>query len=98
MKNEYLQKWEEATQDLADYFAYKYFGKDLSDVYWIGDEVGGVLALNDYFFNTQDMVDFLRYKYSVKDMFDYYDYKMDMQMKKKEYMNIDNWKKLKKKI
>lgn len=75
--NKILEQWENSTQILATYFAKRYFGKDATDVYWVGDIVGGVLAVNDYFFSLSDMIEFIRHDYGVERMFDYYDYALE---------------------
>ena len=92
-----LRNWEKATQELINYFLKKYFTeKDYEpDWYWIADEIGGTLFVNDYFFNLEDIVQFLRYEYTAKDMFAYYDYALDNAKKNKILINIQNWKKLK---
>lgn len=95
-KKEVLNQWEKATDDLTDYFADNYFGSGMSDVYWVADEIGGVLVINDYFFGLLDMVDYLRYNYSKNDMFAYYDYSLKQMEKNNPLINIASWKKIKK--
>ena len=95
-----IADWEQYTQRVADVFVNKYFGKNASDVYWIGEDIGGVMVINDYFFDLSDMIDFLRYNYSTDDMFEYYELRMDYELKKDNnpntfMANIKNWKKLK---
>jgi hypothetical protein len=89
-----IQMWEEATESLRLLFVDKYFGKD-SEQYWISDDIGGVLFVNDYFFNLSDIVGFLKYNYSVKKMFEYYDYSLKCAEKEEAPINIKNYKKLK---
>jgi len=81
-----------ACQILADHFVHRYFGKDVSDMWWIGDEVGGVLAVNDYFFDMEIMEQFLRYRYSKKLMFEYYEAKLEADTKGETIANIKNWR------
>ena len=45
-----LKNWEASTNQIADLFRKKYFGKDASEYYWIADEIGGVYYINEYFF------------------------------------------------
>ena len=87
-----LKQWEEATTNLANYFIAKYFGKD-TDNWWISQDIGGTLCINDYFFNLSDIVDFLKYKYSKKKMFEYYEYALAK--KDKTPVNIQTWIKIK---
>ena len=94
-----LQMWEEATESLKNLFVDKYFGKDASDVDWVAQDIGGVLYVNDYFFDLSDIVDFIKYNYSPKKMFEYYDQRLQHQMKNIDtgtpFINIKSWKKLK---
>ncbi len=87
-----IKNWEKSSQELAEYFVKKYFGKlEDFDCYWVADEIGGVLVINDYFFNLSSMIDFIRYKYKEKQMFDYYHYSIE----EDSPINIKNWIKLK---
>jgi hypothetical protein len=90
-----IQMWEEATESLKLLFIDKYFGKD-PEFYWIADDIGGVLFVNDFFFDLSDIVDFLKYRYSPNKMFEYYDYRLRLQTKNKLPINIKSYKKLKK--
>lgn len=91
MKRNTLKVWELYTQQLADEFVLKYFDKD-ADYRWIANEVGGVLFVNDCFFNLKDMVDFIRYKYSKKKMFKYYEYMLDTYETREVRINIKHFK------
>ena len=84
-----------AVNDLAWFFVDKYFGHN-SDWYWIADEVGVVLEVNDRFFNLNQIVDYLKYKYTSKDMFAHYDESLDNTVRGKDLISIKNWKKLRK--
>ena len=95
MKLPQLNNYYDSVQSITDYFVKKYFGKDVSDVYWIADDIGGVLAVNDYFFSLTDMVDFLKYGYKTQEMFDYYDYSLKFCQRVKIPINIKNWRELK---
>jgi len=89
-----LENWEKATKELTDFFINFYFGKTVrTDWYWVGEETGGCLFINDYFFDLNDIVDFIRYNYSKKDMFAYMKEVEENNFKRKS--NIKNWKKLK---
>ena len=58
MKEELLTNWQKSTIDLSQYFVNHYFGRD-AEAYWIADDIGGCLYVNDYFFNLGTMVDFI---------------------------------------
>ena len=92
-QNNILKEWEQKTQELTDYFVDKYFDCP-TDYYWIASEIGGVLCVNDYFFNMGDIVDFIRYNYSEKDLFEFYDKKLEADMKDLPFVNIKNWREL----
>ncbi len=77
-----LIKWENATNDLAFEFKDKYFGKDCTDIWWIGNETGGVLTINDYYFNLDRIVEAMRYKATKKKLFGYYDLEIKAGYKK----------------
>lgn len=89
---EHFNKWEVATQNLANVFVKKYFGSSVSDVYWTNDEVGGVLVINDYFFNLDRIVDAMKYTASKKKFFEYYDSELDASMADKSLkVNFKNY-------
>lgn len=68
-----LKQWEKSTQELTDYFVKKYFDNVASDVYWISDEIGGCLAINDYFFSLDRIVEAIKYRATKKELFDFCD-------------------------
>lgn len=94
MNNEFLKSWEYATKNLAEYFSARYFGNG-AEMYWVADDIAGVLFINDYFFNLSDMVDFIRYDYSKEKMFEYYEYSLECSDKKENPVCIRDYKKLK---
>ena len=90
-----LQAFEHQTQRVTDRFIEKYFG-DVTESWWVADEIGGTLYVGDYFFSLHDILNALRYKASKKKMFAYYDYTLERAMEGKgiEY-NLKNYLKLK---
>ena len=92
LEKKLLKDLEMAIQDLTDVFVKKHFGDD-ADYYWIADDIGGVLQVNDYFFNLEHIMDFTRYSYTSKQLFEYYDYTLNGD---EFHTNIKNWRKLKK--
>lgn len=68
-----LQAWEKATQELADAFVEKYYGEDASEIFWVGDEIGDLLMINDYCWNVGNMVDAFRWKCSKKRLLEWYE-------------------------
>lgn len=79
MKNKsiFLKEWERETENLAQFFCAKYFRNSHPEMWWVAGIIGGVLHINDYFFNLSDIVDFIRYDYTEKKMFEYYEYRMN---------------------
>jgi len=88
-----LQRWINETKKLGDLFVVHYFGRD-AESYWIADDIGGVLYVNDYFFNLSDIFAFLRYRYSKNKMFEYYEYQMKCIEDKKIPINIKSYRHL----
>lgn len=88
-----LQRWTNETKELGDLFVAHYFGRD-AESWWVAEEIGGVLFVNDYFFNLHDIVDFIRYRYSNNKMFEYYDYQLKCTEDKKLPVNIKNYRHL----
>ena len=70
MKKQLIQ-WEKETEKLKDIFVKKYFGDMASDVYWVANEIGGVLVVNDYFFNLERIIETIKYSASNKKLFEY---------------------------
>jgi hypothetical protein len=93
MKSEFLNEWERATENLKEYFVARYFKE--ADYYWIADEIGGVLHVNDHFFNLKDIVDYIKYNYSQNKMFEHYEYVMKCAEEKEIPINIKSFYKLK---
>ena len=87
-----LKNWEKATQELADAFVNKYYGKDLSQCRWVGNEVGDILEANDQFWSVANMVDALRYECSKKRLFEWYDLCVDVGSKARR-INLRNYAK-----
>lgn len=73
MKRTTLAQWEKHTNQISKIFIDKYFGKDATEVWWIMGEIGGILVINDYYFDIQDIVTALRENTSKKKLFEVYD-------------------------
>ena len=84
----WLKQWEIATHNLTNVFTNRYFKNSVSDIYWVGDEVGGVLCVNDYFFDIGRICEAIRYNTSVKRLFEYYDKEIEFAMRDK-YMPVN---------
>jgi hypothetical protein len=90
------KEYDEICTRIGIIFAKKYFGLDC-EYWWVADESGGVMHINDYFFNMEDMIDYMKYKYTSKKMFEHYDYALEELTVDRSPINIRNYKKLIKK-
>lgn len=70
-----IEVWENMTNDICELFIRKYFGK-LEDVetWWVSNEIGGTMYVNDHFFTLNDVLECLRDDVPKKEMFSYYEY------------------------
>lgn len=94
-----LESYEQACQWLADHFIEKYWGKTETETWWVANHIGGVLFVNDLYFDMTDISEFLRSKYTRKEMFGYCDYRGEFYTGENEHgspINIWSWKRLKK--
>lgn len=92
--NKVIKKWRDATEELAKVFVEKYFPQQVNSkyVYWVGDEIGGVLYVCDYFFNIDAMIDALELNATVDQLIDYYDMEVDYGMEDKPVpVNFKNY-------
>jgi len=89
-----LDNYFKSCEAIKQVFIKKYFGSVASGVYWVGDKIGEVLAVNDYFFDVNFMVYCLKFKVSVKKMFAYKDYEIKKGLAGKTPFNLINWLKL----
>ena len=74
--NKQLQLWEEATLELSLHFVERYFGDDVTDVFWISDIIGDILVVNDYFFSLDFIREAIKYNATSRQLFDFYDLKL----------------------
>jgi len=71
-----LSAYENACNAMAMVFLKRFFDYGNGDFYWVADEIGGVLCVNDYFFNMDLIVEAMRLKPSEEMFFNFYDYEM----------------------
>jgi len=83
-----LEIWEKATNDLAQQFANKYF--DGGEWYWIGDQIGGVYCIADYFFILDRIIEALELRATYKQLIQFYDY--ELQCHEKDEAKTINFK------
>ena len=76
-KQETIDLYEKACNEVAEKFNNLYFGGEADTDTWVGDIPGSVLMLSDYFFDFDFMITALRYDATEKQVFDYYDLQME---------------------
>lgn len=98
IKNQpFFKQWEESTDQLAHAFAKHYFDEDYL-LWWVANQIGGTICINDHYFNLDRMVDYLRYQYTSQELFEHYDWELAEFTKGRiPPANIKNWRQLNKK-
>lgn len=86
-----------AVERIAMFFTKRYFGNSYSysSRDWVALDIGGVLMVNDHFFNVDDMIQYMKNKYTRKEMFAYYEYALGIRSEGEDKLpvNIKHWKK-----
>ena len=95
MKNLILA-YEEAVENLASAFIEKYYGTEATEVWWVAEQVGGVLIINDGFWNLEDIVTALRLKIPKRVLFKWDSDSLDAAMKEETFMNLNTFFKVEK--
>lgn len=74
-----IENYENNIIDITKVFCKKYFGDcyKYNDDDWVSIDIGGVISINDYFFNFNDILIAIKYKATKKELFGYYDYSLD---------------------
>lgn len=67
-----LTAWNKATMDLTILFISRYFPDYEDDAYWIGQEIGGVLSINDFYFDLPRIKEAIEYNATSDQLIDYY--------------------------
>ena len=92
-----LKNWEDETEKLKDIFIKRHFGIETSDVYWVADNIGRVLYVNDNYFSLNRILEAIKYNVSSKKLFEYQEMELACAMKDKEpEINFRNFVKYKK--
>lgn len=90
--NKHLTNWYEATQDLVEGFIATYFvdenvPREELEVYWVADEIGGVLVIGNYFFDMYTITTAIRVSCPEKKLFEWYDHTIE----KENDINLDHY-------
>lgn len=67
---------------ISKYYIYETLDRESIDDFWVGDDIGGVICINDYFHNLKDMVDALILDCPREKFFEWYDYSLENYEKK----------------
>ena len=74
--NKYLKNYYNSVEELTKHFCKKYFKGvyeyDVND--WVGCNIGGIIFINDYYFDFKNIVIAIKYKATKKELFGYYDF------------------------
>ena len=78
-----LKNYYNAVEKLTKIFCKKYFKDcyiyDQED--WVGDDIGGIIEINGYFFDMNYIQIALKYKATEDELFGYYDYSLENEVK-----------------
>ena len=75
MLNKILRSnYEKAVNNYVDTFIVKHFEDTQVEYYWVAQEVGGILCVNDYFINFLDIVNDIDNNVPKNIIFDYLEY------------------------
>lgn len=88
-----LQDWDIATSALTEHFIKKFFGND-AEWWWVSDDIGTVLYVNDFFFEIHEIVMALKLKPTITQLIKYY-FQRDVTQGGKG-LNLNTFLKLKK--
>lgn len=68
------QKWEQATNKMAKDFIESHYGEGV-DFYWVGDEIGDFLFVNNDFHDFGNICYAIKHGYKVEDLILYLEYR-----------------------
>lgn len=84
MNKKPLRNYQKACNQLAAHFIGDYFDDctlTYNDFDWVGDDIGGVLHVNDFYFSMSDIYEAMKLKPEKDKFFDYYYYCLDCSIK-----------------
>lgn len=91
-----IQQWERATNKLVMQFIEKYYCDEkipITDIdwFWVADEVGGVLFVNDNFYSLEDILDCARYNPTGEQLFEFCNQRLESYQSGQIMPNLKNW-------
>lgn len=88
-----LENYYKAVEDLTKLFCKRYFKNfynyRASD--WVGGDIGGVICINDYWFNVKNIETAIKYKATKKELFGYYDYSLENDSENKDCVSFERY-------
>ena len=91
--NKNLENYYKAVEELTKHFCNKYF----KDVYeydvndWVVCDIGGIICINDYWFNLSNIEIAIKYKATKKELFGFYEYNLKKHMAKENCVSFENY-------
>ena len=91
--NKYLKNYYNAVEELTKHFCNKYFKGvyeyDVND--WVGSDIGGIICINDYWFNLNHIVVAFTYKATNRELFGFYEYNLKKHLAKEDCISFENY-------
>ena len=96
-----LRLWEKATEKLLQEFIRVYYlDEDITmddiEYWWVAEEIGGVVFINDEHWSLQNITDAFRYNPTREQLWRWHWDSIDAAMGKQAFPNLKNWLKLNK--
>lgn len=88
-----LQNYETNVIEITKVFCKKYFGDcyEYHDNDWTAGDIGGIISINNYYFNFSDILSALEYKATKKELFGFYDYSLKKHLKDETTVSFENY-------
>ncbi len=93
MKKELRKNFENAVEDYCKAFCKKYELEDYSPDMWVGDHIGGIIEVSDYFFNFDDVKYCIDNDVDWMELTTWYDYCIELKSISSDLPvpNLDKW-------
>jgi hypothetical protein len=89
-KNKLINQINIFTKKWVNHYFGEYDYEYGNDYYWIGENVGEILSIGDFFFNLDNMIDAVNHDINIDDLIDWYWQWIDT--KKTGKINLKSWK------
>ena len=86
-----VEEWEDICISLAYTFISRYFD-DTDNWWWVGQEIGGILCVNDYyFFDVNRIIQAFKLKASYEQLMNYHEAEVEDRQEGKHLVNFTNY-------